>query len=240
MPDVHERVFALAADLAHLGYLAAVGTALTAALAGWTVATLARKRIAWAVDLDLPVGLTPGPSPDAVPTGRSSQDGCPGPDEPAAEWLVLVTITNTGHTLVRGGDFRAPLVFGFPGREVCDARLCLDPVRPGCLGPHPLVLPAAIGELRHGTVPGSGRVSGVALGNEMLLRPHGTLKLWAVLRGTPAPGLPAVSQEGALLGGAIIAPCRDGVSADRWSRACATGIALLAALLLGLLIGAGS
>ena len=126
----------LAASLAHPGYAAA----LIAVLAIWGVTAFrARKRITWAVDLDMPVGLAPGQAPGAAWTmifgEHSPRPAEPGPDRAAQGWLVLVAVTNTGLMPVRGKDFRAPLVFRFPGREVCAARIRPDPgsLRPGAL-----------------------------------------------------------------------------------------------------------
>jgi hypothetical protein len=191
--------------------------ALIATLDGCAAAFPARKRITWAIDLDVPVGLTPGRSPGAAWTIAFAEHGlrpaCPAPDVATQGWLLLVTVTNTGLTPIRGRDFRTPLAFRFPGREVCDARIFPDPADLHS-GRQPPALPAAINGTGRRTVEDSSQAPGVALGHELLLNRNGVLTLLALLRGTPAHGLPPVSQEGTLPGGTIVAAHSDGPSAS--------------------------
>ena len=246
MPASHEPMpalpgTALAAGLAHPGY-AAVGAALIAAVAGWAVTAFpARKQITWAVDLDMPVGLAPGRSPGTDWTVIFAEHGLrladPDPDDATEGWFVLVTVTNTGLAPVRGGDFRAPLAFRFPGREVCDARICPGPASLRS-GRQPSLPPAVIDDPGRRTAGGSSRAPGVALGRELLLNRNGVLTLLALLRGTPVRGLPPVSQEGSLPGGTIVAAHPDGPPASRVGTACAAAAVLLAAVLLGMLLAA--
>jgi hypothetical protein len=195
--------------------------ALIAALAGGGAAALpARKRVTWAVDLDTPVGITPGRSPGADWTVIFADDGRrsagPNRDDATEGWLVLVTVTNTGLTAVRGTDFRTPLAFRFPGRQVCDARICPGPpsLRSGSQSSG---LPAAINDHGPSTAEGSCEAPGVVFGRELLLKRNGALALLALLRGSPVSDLPPVSQEGTLPGGTIIAAQPDGPPVSRWA-----------------------
>jgi hypothetical protein len=231
---------ALADGLAHPGYAAAVGGALTAALAGRAITALrARKQLTWAVDLDMPVGLAPGRSPATDWTMIFAEHGYTlvHPD-PAEGWLVLVTVTNTGLMPLRGRDFPGPSAFRFPGREVCDARICPDPASLRS-GRRPPLLAATIDPPGRRRAAGSNRAPGVTLGSELLLRPGDAFTLMAVLRGTPARALPPVSLEGTLSNGAIVTT-RPGGPSFSWGKACATTAALLALILCGLLLGAAT
>jgi hypothetical protein len=82
----------------------------------------------------MPVGLAPGRSPGTDWTVIFAEHGYtlagPDPDEATEGWLVLATVTNTGLTPVHGRDFRVPLAFRFPGREVCGAPCLPDPASP--------------------------------------------------------------------------------------------------------------
>jgi hypothetical protein len=233
-----------AASLAHPGFAAAAGAALIAVLAIWAVTAFrARKRITWAVDLDMPVGLAPGQAPGAAWTmifgEHSPLPAGPDPDGAAQGWLVLIAVTNTGLMPVHGKDFRVPLAFRFPGREVCAARTSPGPgsLRPGC---RPPVLPTVPGDPGRGTGARSSRAPGIALGSDLLLNRNDAFTLMAVLRGMPARALPPVSQEGSLPGGTIAAVPPDGPRVSKWGTACAAATVFLAAMLLGLLLSAGS
>ena len=52
----------------------------------------------------------------------------PGAGSTGQGWLVLLGITNPGWTRVCGREFRAPLTFTFPGRQIHAARILPDPV----------------------------------------------------------------------------------------------------------------
>lgn len=249
MPPVSEHVptlhgSALAAGLAHPEYAAAAGTALIAAFAHWAITAFpARKRLTWTVDLDMPVGLVPGRSPGTDWTVTVAEDDLGladlDPEDVTDGWLVLVSVTNTGFTTVRGADFAVPLAFRFPGREVCDARISPDPatLRSGIQPPD---LPAAIDEPGRSTVAGISRAPGVVIGRELLLYRNSAFILRALLRGKRARSLPPVSQEGSLRGGTIAAARPDNSPASRWATACAAAPVLLAAVLLGMLLSVGN
>jgi hypothetical protein len=204
---------AAATPFIHFGYVQAAAAAalLLAALAS-TAATgfPARKRLAWETWLDMPVGLT---APQAAGTGTAcrillGEPGLrhPGPYEGGAEqgWLVVLGITNAGLAAVRGGDFRAPLGFAFPGRRVHATQILPGPAArtPGRSPRVPAVrVPAQDGlEASHAGT----RTTRVQPGGDFLFRPGDSCCLLVVLAGTPAGDSRRIQQEGSLAGGKII------------------------------------
>ena len=128
-------VSAAATPVIHSGYVqAAAATLLLAALA-ITAATgfLARKRLVGETWLDMPVGLTSvltagTETPSQLLLGEPEFGyHKPGADSTGQGWLVLLGITNPGWTRVCGREFRAPLTFTFPGRQIHAARILPDP-----------------------------------------------------------------------------------------------------------------
>jgi len=118
-------------------------------------------------------------------------------------WLVVVGITNPGPATVRGGDFRAPLAFAFPGRTVHAARLLPESAgRPARTGPG---MPAV-------RVPGQGgpAAARVELTGDFLLRPGDSYSLLLILGGTPAGQSRRIRHEGSLARGRIIPPWGQG------------------------------
>src|SRR5215472_5528242 len=182
-------VVAAATPVIHSGYIqAAAATLLLAALAITAAAGfLARKRLAWQTRVDMPVGLA---APQAAGTGTAcrillGESGLrhPGPYAGSTEqgWLVVLSITNAGLAPVRDGDFRAPLGFAFPGRQVRATQILPGPA-PRTLGRTPRVpavrVPAQDGlEASHADT----RTTRVQLGGDFLLRPGDTCSLLVVL-----------------------------------------------------------
>ena len=194
--------------IAHAGYAAVAGTAAMTAVAACAVfILLSRRQITWDTRLDMPAGLARQHA--AVPgsglAGRLvlGEPGLryrgPWADGIQHGWLVVVGITNPGPATVRGKDFRAPLAFAFPGRQVHAARLLPEPARrPARTGPG---MPAI-------RVPGQGAPAAarVELTGDFLLRPGDSYSLLLVLSGTPAGRSRRIRHEGSLARGRIIAP----------------------------------
>jgi len=195
---------AVARSLAlHPGHALAAGAALLAAAAlAVAVALLLRKRVRWSALLDMPVAVTAGSGP-----GRALLLGDPGPAgegpcPPGAEraWLVVVGIANHGLTAVRGSDFRVPLTFTFPGRQVRAAQL--SPCPAGRRAGLPAMVAAG---LPQGTAwPGSGLAAShrscIQLGSDFLLRSGGRCSVMVVLTGGESLGM---AQGGSVAGGTI-------------------------------------
>lgn len=196
--------------LLHLGHVQAADAALAAVAAVCAVAVLlTRKRITWSARLDMPVGFTPGLS--AAGTGPAGTiefadhgRGDAGPEPPGTgqAWLVILAITNPGLTPVRSEDFRTPLTFTFPGRQVHTAQ-----VRPGPRTRAWCPAPAARAALSGPGQPGD--QAAIQLQGGFRLSRNEELTLLAVLSGTPAPASPRIRQEGSLSGGKITANLAD-------------------------------
>jgi len=197
---------AVARSLAlHPGYALAAGAALLAVAALAAATLLLRKRVRWSACLDVPVAVTAGePAPAGTRPGRALLLGnaVAGPCPPGAEraWLVVVDIANRGLTPVRGSDFRVPLSFTFPGRQVQAAQL--SPRWPARRAVLPAVPPA--GPRREAAWPGPGLAgshrSCIQLSGDLLLRPGGRCSVMVVLTGDESLGM---AQGGEVRGGTI-------------------------------------
>lgn len=196
--------------LLHLGYVQAADAALAAIAALCAVAVLlTRKRITWSARLDMPVGFTPGPSAaGAGPAGtiEFADDGLRDagwhPPGTGQAWLVILAITNPGLTPVGSEDFRTPLTFTFPGRQVHTAQVRANPrTSNGCLAPAAGAAPTGPGQ--------PGDRAAIQLRGGFRLSRNEELTLLAVLSGTPAPASPRIRQEGSLTGGKIVANLAD-------------------------------
>lgn len=247
MPAAGDRLLAipgpgLALGTSHLpGYSWASAALLVAVLAACAAAIHARKRIAWAVHLDMPVGLAGEHARDA---NAGTADHIVIGDNGARlaglragatdqGWLVLVAVMNSRSRERARSDFRAPLTFAFPGREVYAAQIGQAPARTGCRRsaarlPALAALPSASGWPGTGISPGPA----VQLGGDMLLNRKDALMLMLILRGTPAAVSPRVSQEGALARGKIVAALPDGRPPSGPAMALTCTAVLLAAILL--------
>lgn len=196
--------------LLHLGYVQAADTALAAVAALCAVAVLlTRKRITWSARLDVPVGFTPGPAvTGSGPAGtiEFADDGLwdagPHPPGTGQAWLVILAITNPGLTPVRSADFRTPLTFTFPGRQVHTAQVRPSPRRRArCPVPAACAAPSGPGQ--------PSDQAAIQLQGGFRLSRNEELTLLAVLSGTPAPASPRIRQQGSLTGGKIIASVAD-------------------------------
>jgi hypothetical protein len=196
--------------LLHLGYVQAADAALAAIAALCAVAVLlTRKRITWSARLDVPVGFTPGPS--AAGTGPAGTiefgdddpwDADPHPPGTGQAWLVILAITNPGLIPVRSEDFRTPLTFTFPGRQVHTAQVRASPRTSNrCLVPAAGAAPTGPGQ--------PSDQAAIQLQGRFRLSRNEELTLLAVLSGTPAPASPRIRQEGSLTGGKIVANLAD-------------------------------
>ena len=129
-------VSAAATPVIHSGYVQAAAATLLLAAPAITAVTgfLARKRLVGETWLDMPVGLTAvlkagTETPSQLLLGEPEFGyHKPGADSTGQGWLVLLGITNPGWTRVCGREFRAPLTFTFPGRQIHAARILPDPV----------------------------------------------------------------------------------------------------------------
>ena len=168
-----------------------------------------RKRLAWETCCDMPAGLS---APHGTGTGTSFE---PPPGEPCLRdpgacgdgteqgWLVLLSVTNPGCTRIRGRDFRAPLTFAFPGRQIRATRIVpeapVQAARP--VGNAPAIRLS----------PGDSLVCGAAVSRparmyftgDYVLRPSDSYTVMLVLSGTPT-GPVRIRQEGSLTTGKII------------------------------------
>jgi hypothetical protein len=238
----------LALGTFHLPGYGWASAALLIAVLAVCAATIihARKRIAWAVDLDMPVGLvaahargadagTADPMLIGDNGARLARLRAGGTDQ---GWLVMVAVMNSGLARVRGSDFRAPLTFAFPGREVYAAQIDPAPARAGrrrsaARLPTLAAPSSASGWHSTGISPGPA----IQLGGDMLLNRNDALMLTLILRGTPVAVSPRISQEGALAGGKIVAALPDGRPHSGPAIALTCTAVLLAAMLLGMVIG---
>lgn len=185
-------------DLSRPGAAPAAARAITAA-----VVFLTRKRIAWEVYLDMPVGLTPGQEP-GTGTPMISQlhlgEPSPGPAGSQEGWLVALGITNPGHTPVRGRDFSAPLTFAFPGREIQATQISPGPTGPAASTVRQL--PAA--RVSAANLPAGNHAARLELSGDFILRPGASYSLMIILSGTPDTSSRPIEQEGSLTNGKII------------------------------------
>ena len=192
----------------HSGYAQAVGAALLAVLVIMPVtAFLIRKRVAWDVYLDMSVGLTPTQAL-GTDTGMTCEMllGHPGLRDighhtGSAEqgWLLMLGITNPGFVPVRGRDFRVPLTFVFPGREIRASQILPEPASLTSKAPQ---MPAV-------HVPAESRVIGrannrIQLSGDFTLHPRESYSVMLVLSGTPADHSRRIQDGGELTGGKIV------------------------------------
>jgi hypothetical protein len=174
------------------------------------IAIPARKRLAWHAWLDMPVGLEPPRTADAEPAGHIllgetslRNDGPYGPDAQRG-WLVMLALTNTGWSPVRGSDFVVPLTFTFPGRQILSAQISPDPADQAATRPaRPPSLCLSTGSSRL-LSPGYRSQACIQVTGDFLLRPRRSCTIAVILSGTPAPDSPRVQQEGSLAGGKIV------------------------------------
>lgn len=174
------------------------------------IAILARKRLAWHAWLDMPVGLTQPQPADAEPAGHillGETSLCyhgPYPPDAQGGWLVMLAVTNTGWTSVRGSDFAAPLTFAFPGRRILSAQISADPaVRAAARPTRPPELCVSTESSRQ-LGPGHRSPARIQVTGDFLLRPGHSHTITVVLSGMPAPDSPRIQQDGSLAGGKII------------------------------------
>jgi hypothetical protein len=169
-------------------------------------AFLTRKRLAWQVLLDMPVGLTP---PQLAETGLTCGIvlGKPGlryhgpyTADLRPGRLVLLGIRNPGLIPVRSTDFITPLTFTFPGQQILSAQISPGPAARSALPPA-IRLPAA-NTLEPG--PGDLDSARIQLTGDFLLRPKDGYAVTLLLSGTPAAHSRPIQQEGALADGKII------------------------------------
>lgn len=171
------------------------------------IAIPARKRLAWHAWLDMPVGLEPPRTADAEPAGHIllgetglRNDGPYGPDAQRG-WLVMLALTNTGWSPVRGSDFAVPLTFGFPGRQILAAQISPDPsVRPAARPP----MLCLTTETSRRPSPGDRTRARIQVTGNFLLRPGRSCTITVILSGRPAADSPRIQQDGSLAGGKIV------------------------------------
>lgn len=173
------------------------------------IAIPARKRLAWHAWLDMPVGLKPSQTTGG-PTGHIllgeislCYDGPYAPDVRGG-WLVMLAVTNTGWTPVRGSDFAAPLTFAFPGRQILSAQISPDPaVRAATQRANPPTICLSTENSRQLRA-GNRNQARIQVAGDFLLRPGHSYAITVILSGTPAPDSPRILQDGSLTGGKII------------------------------------
>lgn len=164
---------------------------------------LTPKRMTWATYLDMPVALAPAASAQVVYEIVFEVPGLRhvGPFQPgeAQGWLVVLGVRSSGFMPVRDKDFRVPLGFGFPGRDVRSAQVC----------PRPSARTRASRPMSAAHADFSGPEQAGYLGRIHLhglqLNHNDELTVLVVLTGSPARDSPRIIQEGSLIGGAIAA-----------------------------------
>jgi hypothetical protein len=230
----------------HSGYALAAGAALAAAAAICAVIVLlSRKRITWETCLDIPVGLAAG-----QPGGTGTAMSCtivfgeprlryagPYTDGAGQGWLVVLAVTNTGLVPVRDKDFRTPLTFAFPGRQVHSTQIRPGPAartRGGRRASRTPLMPAARADA--GDRPGRGgssRPARIQLRGRFRLNPNDNFTLTVILTGTPADASARIRHEASLTGGKIISGPLDADYGSTWLPFSMSAAVLLTALLLG-------
>jgi hypothetical protein len=186
----------------------AMAAAVLAVLAISAAVFLTRRRLAWESCLDMPIGLH---APHANRTRTSlelhlAEPGLryPGPRAGSTEqgWIVLLSITNPGCARVRGRDFRIPLTFVFPGRQIHATRIIPEPsgrpARPAARVPD--IRLSAGDSSRPGST--ADRPARMHLTGDYVLGPSDSYTVMLLLTGTPA-GPARIQQEGALTSGKI-------------------------------------
>ena len=190
------------------GYIQAVSTALSAPAITAVACFLTRKRLAWETSFDMPVGL------DTLHWGETGTPfelflgdpglryTYPGADSIQQGWIVLLGITNPGWAPIRSRDFRTPLTFAFPGRQVHSTRILPEPSRRAA---RQAVRAAAIRLSVDSAQSGGGasRPARIHLTGDYVLRPDDSYTVMLLLSGTPAGPTP-IQQEGSLTSGKII------------------------------------